>query len=385
MTTGPVHPPTRPPRPRAVWAGLCLALFVGGCGGDERGPYPIEPGRERERPSRPVPPNASTAGRFGLGTPEPTATLAWDLPEGWTEQPPAQMSVATFRVTGEGGGVGEVTVSRAGGSVADNVNRWRKSQMNLPEATPEEIAALPKRTLLGQSAVLADLKGEYTPRATSEKRPDHRMLALVLVQGGENVFVKFVGPRAVVDKNEAAFERFVASVREVTQVHDGDAEPKSPEPPRAPTKGLDPRKIGWTLPEGWTDAKPSGSFRVRDFRIAAAPNAVSYLSLLQGNGGGLEANVSLWRGQMGAKEALDARAVDALERLDVMGVKAVFVEQAGDFQGMSGESVPDAVFYGVIVPLEDDTLFLRLVGPRAQVEPQREAFRALARSLRLDA
>ena len=43
-----------------------------------------------------------------------------------------------------------------------NVNRWRTGQMNLPGASPAELAALPKRTLLGKPAVFVDLRREYT-------------------------------------------------------------------------------------------------------------------------------------------------------------------------------------------------------------------------------
>jgi hypothetical protein len=51
---------------------------------------------------------------------------------------------------------------------------------------------------------------------------------------------------------------------------------------------------------------------------------------------------------------------------------------------MSGENVPDALFLGVICLLEDDALFVRLIGPRAEVEAHREEFKALCRSLRLE-
>jgi hypothetical protein len=297
------------------------------------------------------------------------------------------MALLAFRVPGtDGQEAGEVTLSAAGGTLEENVNRWRRQMAQAPIGAAE-IDALPRQPLLGRPAVRVDVRGDFTGMGQKEARRDWRVRGLVLPFAGRHLFVKFTGPAALVEQNLDAFQRFVASLRAT----DGGAPaagarpspPLSPEP--APRRGgLDPAKLAWDLPPGWRTAKPSRPFRVVDFRVDGAPDVEAYLSLLEGTGGGVEANVNIWRGQLGAGP-LDAKAVDALERLDVLGTKAAFLEQQGDFQGMGGERVAGALFYGVIVLLQDDALFLRMVGPRAQVEPQRDAFRALARSLRLDA
>jgi hypothetical protein len=386
MSMGSSFPPPQNPRPRAVAAGLLLALGLAGCGEGERGPYPMEAGRERERPARPVPPGATTRDRLGAPR-EPVATgLQWTLPAGWTEAPAGSMQLHAFRVAGpDGAEPGEVTISTAGGSVNDNVNRWRR-QMGLAESSATELQGLPKRTLLGQPAVFVDLRGAYTAMGAEDALPGRRMLGLVLPRERQSLFVKFVGSESLVDAAQPAFERFVESLREADAEAPGAVGRRDPPPePPARPQGLDPAKLAWDAPPGWKAAKATTTFRVIDFRIDGAPGVEAYLSHLQGTGGGVLDNVNLWRGNLGAP-ALDEKGIAALERLDVMGTKAVFVEQAGDFKpGMGAKPIPDALFYGVIVLLEHDALFLRLVGPRAEAAPLREAFRALARSLRLRA
>src|SRR5262249_39762485 len=48
----------------------------------------------------------------------------WKAPDGWRKGPPVPFSVASFRL-GEGDDAPQLTVSQVGGSVLENVNRWR--------------------------------------------------------------------------------------------------------------------------------------------------------------------------------------------------------------------------------------------------------------------
>lgn len=382
MLTAPAHPLAPIGKPRARTGLLLLALGLSACG-DERGPYRIEVSRERARAERPVPPGATTRDRLGR-PPEPVAAvLRWDRPKGWESLPASGMRLASFRVAGATAAEsGDVSVSRVGGDVTGNVQRWRK-QMGLAPATPDEIAALAKRTLLGGPAVFVDLRGAFTDMGATTPLAGRRLLGLILAQGAESLFVKFVGPEALVSANESAFAAFATSLREDGGDEARENAPPPPEPP-AKSEGIDPQRLRWDRPTGWNQAKPTRQFRLVDFPIEGAPSADAYLTLLSGTAGGVALNVNRWRAQMGAPE-LDGSAIAALERLDVLGGKAVFVEQPGDYVGMGGQRVTGAVFYGVILVLEHDAIFLVLVGPRAEVEPQREAFRALARSLRLEA
>ncbi len=166
---------------------------------------------------------ATSQDRFQFAMPGPAAPqsapsaesgprLAWDTPPGWTETPHPMRDISLS--FGEGG---ECSVVRAGGSLVDNVNRWRK-QMGLPEVSEQEVNALPTRSLFGGPGVLVTLDGSYQAMGASSAAPDYRMIGVILAVPSENaaIFVKMVGPRKLVEENQPAFEAFCDSLRIVT-------------------------------------------------------------------------------------------------------------------------------------------------------------------------
>src|SRR3954469_20730083 len=67
--------------------------------------------------------------------------LTWKTPEGWTESPPGEMRVASFKISGKDGRQADLSIvplSGGGGGDIANVNRWR-GQVGLPPLSPEEI------------------------------------------------------------------------------------------------------------------------------------------------------------------------------------------------------------------------------------------------------
>jgi hypothetical protein len=140
--------------------------------------------------------------------------------------------------------------------------------------------------------------------------------------------------------------------------------------------------IAYDLPNGW-QALPTTSERLVNLRPAGVPEASCYLSFFQGSGGGLEANVNRWRSQLGA-EPLASDAIAALPKHGILGREATVVEAEGSFAGMSGGSpLPGFKLLGLAVCEPNGSLFLKFIAPAALVDAQREAFFALATSLRL--
>ncbi len=138
--------------------------------------------------------------------------LIHDIPEGWTEKPAAMMRDVNLAF-GENG-EGECYLSRlpgAGGGLEANVNRWRK-QMGAEPLTPEAVQKLPKKTLFGQPATFVDVSGDYGGMSGTEGKKNYRMLGLVLSNSAGAVFVKLIGPKALVDANEKQFNQFVDSL-----------------------------------------------------------------------------------------------------------------------------------------------------------------------------
>jgi hypothetical protein len=136
----------------------------------------------------------------------------------------------------------------------------------------------------------------------------------------------------------------------------------------------------WTVPEGWTEAPPT-SMRVANLKLTADPSAECYAALLQGVGGGVDANINRWRNQLGQPE-LKPEEIAALPKIDVLGKQCPFVEISGNYTDMSGKEHPGAMLYGAVCVLENQTLFIKMTGPEAVVRGEKDRFTAFCASLK---
>jgi len=203
--------------PRTFTLLLSATLLIS-CGQSK--PVVISQSRDLTAPERKPILGATAQDRFQFAMPAPAAQepspaansgprLAWDTPPGWKETPHPMRDVSLS--FGDGG---ECSVVRAGGSLVDNVNRWRK-QMGLEAISEQDAASLPTRSLFGGPGVLVELDGSYQAMGTPSATPGYRMIGVILPVPSANsaIFVKMVGPRALVEGNEAAFEAFCDSLR----------------------------------------------------------------------------------------------------------------------------------------------------------------------------
>ena len=138
--------------------------------------------------------------------------LSWETPAGWVQAERSQMRPINLRFgpNGEGECYLSMLPGGAGGTTA-NVNRWRE-QMGQPEMPEAEVAALPKRVLMGIEGVFVSLDGAYTNVGSAEATPDQRLMGVVAALGEVGLFVKMVGPKALVEANQSAFDQFVKSL-----------------------------------------------------------------------------------------------------------------------------------------------------------------------------
>ena len=150
--------------------------------------------------------NAYPQERFG------DEKLRWETPAGWAQAERSQMRPVnlTFGPNKEGECYLAMLPGGAGG-VAANVNRWRK-QMGQPELSEEEVAKLPQKTLMGIQGVFVEVNGAYTNVGAAEAKADHRLIGIIASIGEAGLFVKMVGPKALVEANTAAFDQFVSSL-----------------------------------------------------------------------------------------------------------------------------------------------------------------------------
>ena len=168
-------------------------------------------------------PNATSNERFPMplqdAPPESSLRdmLVGETPEGWKEVPGSAMRLIDRRFGPANEGECYVSyMSGTGGGLEANINRWR-TQMGLAPWGESDFAKLEKRPFVGRDAVLAAFDGDYKGVGAAEAKKGYRLVGLVHQAPQVTIFVKMIGPKALVEANMPAFDKFCASVRPNTQ------------------------------------------------------------------------------------------------------------------------------------------------------------------------
>jgi len=190
-----------------------LVIVAGGCGDTAA----VRPGDIRSyevaRPPAPEPRRSlATEARGGL-------RLRYTAPEGWSDRGGSGLRLATLVINaGEEEKGYEVTVIPASGSLRSNLDRWL-GQLE-PGLPPEELKPLADDALaaaraiaVGEAEATIVLLEDRAARAASDADGEAILAAMIPVDGGASLFVKFKGPAAVARREQEAFSRFVSSIR----------------------------------------------------------------------------------------------------------------------------------------------------------------------------
>jgi hypothetical protein len=169
-----------------------------------------------------IPESSNAMQRFGFGS---QTQFRWVTPAGWKLMPGTQMRQLNFSFgpQGEGECYLSMTNGAVGATIAE-INRWRKQMAQAPVETAD-LEVLPKLEFLKQPCPYLKLEGNYTPASgmmmaaamPSEPKADYGLLGVVLeVPAMQAVLtVKLVGPKALVEKEEANFKAFATSLAPV--------------------------------------------------------------------------------------------------------------------------------------------------------------------------
>lgn len=132
-------------------------------------------------------------------------------------------------------------------------------------------------------------------------------------------------------------------------------------------------------PAGWQPAATS-QFRQLNWRIG--DEGQCYLTV--GVGGGLVGNANRWIRDQFGQPAIGQAEFDRLPRHPLMGGPAALVEVEGTFSGgMGGGGKADGYkLLGLLGGTDTDVVTLKLTGPKALVDQHRDAFLAVAKSIR---
>ena len=139
--------------------------------------------------------------------------------------------------------------------------------------------------------------------------------------------------------------------------------------------------MDWVTPEGWTQAESTPT-RNPNFIINGNDQAQCYVTVLKGTGGGALANINRWRQQLGL-EAIDEAELALLDRITVLDKDGVYTDLEGNFSGMGTDDMSGARMLGAVVVGEQQSIFVKMIGPKAQLEGQEAAFASFVASLKV--
>ncbi|HVY62435.1 MAG TPA: hypothetical protein VHF22_12320, partial [Planctomycetota bacterium] len=135
----------------------------------------------------------------------------------------------------------------------------------------------------------------------------------------------------------------------------------------------------WKAPDSWVQA-PAAPARVVTYKVAPRQTVECYVAVLGGAAGGTFMNVNRWRSQLG-QGSLSEEQVAALRKVKVLGTEAPLVEVAGNYTDMRGEAHEGSMLLATMAPLDGYTVFVKMVGPEAEVRAERERFVQFCASL----
>ncbi len=142
----------------------------------------------------------------------------------------------------------------------------------------------------------------------------------------------------------------------------------------------------WKAPEGWNEDKTSSGFRLVAFTIQSQNNEVKALCTivpLQGEAGGLKANVERWLGQISGDTAPPAGTVDKLlQAQEKFLAGGQFPVVLIDFTAVT-PNPKDKSIVAAIIMVNGNSIFIKMTGEKAQLIENKEKFKALCQSFAL--
>ncbi|MEM6602218.1 MAG: hypothetical protein AAF649_12600 [Verrucomicrobiota bacterium] len=135
------------------------------------------------------------------------------LPAGWIIEPVFGMRDASFRVIGPVGTEAEVSISRLpiqGGSLADNVNRWRV-QAGLQPWEDDAVQSL-------MTPITITDRPAYRMEFVSPEADGQTIYGIIMEKDTKRTFIKFSGPPAMMKSQLDAWNFFVKNL-EIRHAH----------------------------------------------------------------------------------------------------------------------------------------------------------------------
>lgn len=398
--------------PRIALVVLTGALFAVGCNRQESAirtysapkeaaapppsPMAMDAGGPTAQAAPPPVAQAAPPPSGGAGAANEAEPIRWTLPAGWKQAPGVGgMRYATLLVSTDDPKA-ELTVvplGAAAGATLPNVQRWA-GQLKLPAVTDAELGMYVTQTQVsGEQAQVVDMTG------TAETgNPPVRLLAAVIPHEGQAWFFTLKASEPLVAAQKANFETFIHSIQFPTagsaaagattpaasgaaggaDPHQGVADPHASVPQANSGPAQPYRLAGWKAPEGWAEQPGSNSMRVTSFRVGNGPQQAEVVisRIPQGQSGSMLDNLNRWRGQVGLGPIAN-QSEGGMQFGQVGGQPGMFVSYTGP---AAAGGQPKELLVAMTIVGRDDW-FIKLLGPKATVTAQQDAFKQFVNSL----
>lgn len=110
---------------------------------------------------------------------------------------------------------GRLTIMGAGGSIEQNINRWKGQFVQPDGSDTSDQTQVEKKTVGDVTVHMVDIRGTFLesaggPFGPKTERPNYRMLAAIIETGGHgNYFVKLYGPQKTIEAHAKAFRAMI--------------------------------------------------------------------------------------------------------------------------------------------------------------------------------
>jgi hypothetical protein len=146
-----------------------------------------------------------------LAVDDEPAAIEWTVPATWHTMPnPSSMRLATYSVPRAAGDPADadVSVTRAGGDTASNIERWTGQFAGAEPPKPSV------HTVRGLEVTVVELEGIYTNGMSpgAKPQPGWALLAAIVKTPGMPYFFKMTGPAATVRAARTAFTAMIDGI-----------------------------------------------------------------------------------------------------------------------------------------------------------------------------
>lgn len=158
------------------------------------------------------------------------------------------------------------------------------------------------------------------------------------------------------------------------------AEKTTPTPGTTTTPEPAHTHFQWDTPEGWKEERKASGFRLATFTIPSeTKESICTVIPLQGEAGGLEANVTRWLGQATGKTPDITTVNELLKDREKFLTKGQFPAVLIDFTPVTPNPTDKSILAAVIT-IHGNSVFVKMTGEKAHLVQNKEKFKTLCQS-----